>query len=367
MEENMPPSSMPPPLRQAHVKHPNRNWLWVILGLGLVGVIGLFVVSLVVYGLSGFQVQTGMMSQGVPPLQEVTVEYNRTRNKIALIDVSGLITGQTWDGYGRSMVTLIADQLKAAAKDDSVEAVILKVDSPGGEVLASDEIATAIRRFQEASGKPVVASMGSLAASGGYYVSAPCRWIVANELTITGSIGVIMQSLNYRGLFDKVGLHPFVFKSGEFKDMLSGLKQPSEMDPREREMIQAMVNDTFEKFKSVVSQGRSSAAEANQGAGRALAPNWAEYADGRVLTGKQAHELGFVDELGDFRTAVNRAKDLAGVSEANLIRYRQPFGLTDVFSIFGQSESKSIKLDLGVNLPKLEAGRPYFLSSSFVY
>src|SRR4029079_10112350 len=103
-----------------------------------------------------------------------------------------------------------------------VKAVILKIDSPGGEVMASDDISRALVQFQEKHKKPVIASSRVLAASGGYYVAAPCRWIVANELTITGSIGVILSSLNYRGLMDKVGIEPVVFKSGKFKDMLRG-------------------------------------------------------------------------------------------------------------------------------------------------
>ena len=137
-----------------------------------------------------------------------------------------------------------------------MKAVLLKVNSPGGEVLASDDIYNAIRQFQNEHNKPVVASMGSLAASGGYYVSAPCRWIVANELTITGSIGVIMHGYNYRGLMNKVGLQPQVFKSGRFKDMLSGEKDLEKMTPQERadvdeetRMVQTMINQTFDKFK----------------------------------------------------------------------------------------------------------------------
>src|SRR5262245_15714229 len=106
------------------------------------------------------------------------------------------------------MVEFIQDQFKFAARDSRFKAVLLKVDSPGGEVLASDDIYRAIQDFQKESGKPVVASMGSLAASGGYYVSAPCRWIVANELTITGSIGAIFHSFNYRGLMATAGLRP---------------------------------------------------------------------------------------------------------------------------------------------------------------
>src|SRR5437588_624394 len=129
--------------------------------------------------------------------------------------------------------------------------------------MASDEIARALTQFQEKYKKPVVASMQGLAASGGYYVAAPCRWIVANDLTITGSIGVILSSVNYRGLMDKVGLEPVVFKSGKFKDMLRGSKKPDEIDPVETQMIQNMIMETYEKFKGVVRTGREEAASKN--------------------------------------------------------------------------------------------------------
>src|SRR6185369_6629249 len=149
----------------------------------------------------------------------------------------------------------------------------------------------AIVKFQSETDKPVITSMGSLAASGGYYISAPTRWIVANELTITGSIGVIMHSLNYRGLMDKVGLRPEVYKSGKFKDMLSGSKKESEVTEEEKQMVQALVNETFEKFKSIVAQGRENANASNKSGkdkGRPLSKTWEDYADGRVLSGKEA-------------------------------------------------------------------------------
>jgi protease IV len=300
-------------------------------------------------------------------LEELTVENNHSPHKIAVIDVEGIITSQAWDRSGRNMVDLIEDELRFAARDDSVKAVVLKVDSPGGEVLASDDISRAIIDFQDKHNKPVIAAMGGLAASGGYYVSAPCQWIVANELTITGSIGVIMHSFNYRGLLDKVGLYPQVFKSGKFKDMLSGSKKLDEVDPEEHKMIQAMIEETYKKFTSVVAKGRQRAAELNQGDGRKLAANWEQVADGRVFTGKQAYEYGFVDETGNFDTAVARARKLANISSANLIRYQEPFNIAQLFSLFGKSDATTLKVDLGMEMPKLSAGRLYFLSSTVLH
>jgi protease-4 len=267
------------------------------------------------------------------------------------------------------MVDVIKAQLKEAEEDSRVKAVILKVDSPGGEVLASDEIYRAIAEFQNKTKKPVVASMGSLAASGGYYVSAPCRWIVANDLTITGSIGVIMSSWNYRGLMDKVGVRPMTYKSGKFKDMLSGSREPDKISPEETAMLQGLIDETFAKFKRVVEEGRQNAFERNKTKGekgRSLAEGWQDYADGRVLSGTEAFRLGFVDELGGFTEAVSRAQKLAGISDANVIEYRQRYDFADLFRIFGKSDAKTLKIDTGIELPRLAAGHLYLLAPNYL-
>ncbi len=304
-----------------------------------------------------------------PRLDEVVREDQSSGNKIAILEVDGIITSRVIDQGGYSMVDVLKAQLKQAEEDDRVKAVILKVDSPGGEVLASDEISRSLTDFQEKTHKPVVVSMGGLAASGGYYISSPCRWIVANDLTITGSIGVIMSSWNYRGLMDKVGVRPETYKSGKYKDMLSGSRNPDQITPEERAMIQALIDETFTKFKSVVQEGRDRAHDLNKDGkakGRALRDDWEQFADGRVLSGTEAYRLGFVDELGNFDQAVSRAKSLAGVGRANLIEYQQRYDLSDFFRLFGRSEARSVKVDLGMEIPKLQAGQLYFLSPTFV-
>jgi protease IV len=304
-----------------------------------------------------------------PRLEEVVTEDNDSPyNKIAVVDIDGIITSRALDQSGYNMVDVVKAQLKRAEEDDRVKAVILKVDSPGGEVMASDSISRAVSDFQsKPRGKPVVCAMGSLAASGGYYVSAPCRWIVAHELTITGSIGVIMSTWNYRGLMDKVGVRPETFKSGKYKDMLSGSREPDSITPEEREMVQALIDETYGKFKSVVADGRRFAHDKNKDKGRALAEDWAEYADGRILSGREALKLGFVDELGAFDDAVKRTKSIAGIHNANLVEYQQRFDLSDLFRLFGQTDSKAVKVDLGMDLPKLKAGQLYFLSPTFFH
>ena len=303
---------------------------------------------------------------GGPRLDEVVIEDQSGSDKIAVVPIEGIISSHSGDRGAYNMVEIVKAQLKRADEDEDVKAVILRVDSPGGEVLASDDIANLLREFQEESGKPVVVSMGSLAASGGYYVAAPCEWIVANELTITGSIGVIMHGYNYRGLMDKIGLRPDVYKSGKFKDMLSGDRLQGEIPPEERAMVQKLIDETYAKFKSVVGEGRKAAHEMNKD-GRALVSDWANYADGRVFSGKEAKELGFVDELGGFDTAVARAEKIANIKRsASIIEYRQRVDFADLFGILGKSEAPVVKVDIGMDAPKLEAGRMYFITSTFL-
>jgi protease-4 len=265
------------------------------------------------------------------------------------------------------MVDVIKAQFERAKDDKRVRAVILKVDSPGGEVLASDEINRIIAKFQEDSGKPVVCSMGSLAASGGYYISAPCRWIVANDLTITGSIGVILHTWNYRGLMDKVGLAPVTYKSGKFKDMLSGERSTNEIPMEEHAMVQSLIDETYGKFTNIVWTGRSQAWQKSNKEGRQLSTNWTSYVDGRVWSGTEAHQRGFVDELGNFDKAVERTKKIAHIGTANLIEYRERHDIAEFLRLFGQSSAThDLKLDLGLEGPRLQPGQLYFLSSTFV-
>src|SRR6266478_8553530 len=280
-----PPPPLPPPppviVAPASTPPPRRGRGWMVFAIILMALLALSLFGNLSSFMSGLIFSKGGKHTRTvgPRLEEVITEDNDASDKIAVIDVQGIITSHAFDSGGYGMVELIKAQLKHAEDDSKVKAVILKVDSPGGEVLASDEIYRAIADFQRDSSKPVIASMGNLAASGGYYVSAPCRWIVANDLTITGSIGVILHSWNYRGLMNKVGLRPQTYKSGKFKDMLSGERDPEEIPPEEREMVQNLIDDTYKKFKNVVQKGRDQASKDNKDKGRALDAKWADYAD----------------------------------------------------------------------------------------
>lgn len=359
--ENVPPTlgrrgygGVPP---SAHPrKRSGRGWMWMSLFLALL--LGLTWYN--PFGHSGMGI-TGTTSAR-SNLEELIIEDNQSAYKIAVIDVSGMITSMPISRGGVSMVTLFRKKLEAAAEDKQVKAVLLKVNSPGGEVLASDEIYEAVRSFQKETRKPVVTSMLGLAASGGYYIAAASQWIVANPLTITGSIGVIMQGYNYRALMDKVGVRPMVFKSGKFKNMLSGTKKMEDILPEEEEMVQQMVDQTFLRFKEVVEDGRAFSSEQNDDKGRKLAEDWESYADGRILTGEQAYEHGFVDELGNFEAAIERAKSLTGLGSANLITYEVPPNFSSLFRLLGEAPSGArVELDLGFDMPRLQSGLPYFL------
>jgi protease IV len=329
-----------------------------------VSLLGAFLVGQAVVGSSSFLASGGT---GVRPLFETVLEDHGAREKVAVIDLQGVITGRSL-GLRGSPVDSIRDQLDRAGLDPAVKAVVLRVDSPGGEVLASDEIYEAVRAFQMSNDIPVIASMGSLAASGGYYVSAPCRWIVAHPLTLTGSIGVIFHGYNYRGLMDKVGVLPEVVKSGKLKDMMSGDRRPDDISAEEREIMQQLVRESFDRFKEVIREGRRWSAKQNQAEGvkegRELAANWEEIADGRILSGKQALEAGLVDELGDFQRAVRRAKSLAGISQANLITYQSPPTVGDLLGLWGKAGNTQVRLELPGLLPESELapGRLHFIS-----
>ncbi len=207
--------------------------------------------------------------------------------KVAILPITGLIAD--------SDATI--DQLKKFAKDDSVKAIVLRINSPGGGVGASQEIYAEVRKLKDK--KPVVTSMGAVAASGGYYVACGSRKIYANPGTITGSIGVIMQFLNVKDLIEKIGIKGVVVKSGPLKDAGSPLR---EMTPEERQYLQSVIDNVHGQFVHAVAEGRKLDVEAVR-----------KIADGRVFSGEQAKALGLVDALGNQEDAVADAARMAKI------------------------------------------------------
>ncbi len=205
----------------------------------------------------------------------------------------------------------IVDQLVKYGKDDSVKAVVLRVDSPGGGVVPSQEIYDAVLSLKKK--KKVVVSMGSVATSGGYYVACAADKIVANPGTITGSIGVIVHFSNVEELFKKIGLRPTIIKSGKYKDIGSPFR---DMTADEKRLIQKVVDDIYDQFLEAISLNRKISKD-----------KVAEIADGRIFTGRQALKIGLVDFLGDKEYAINLAAKLSGIKGEPEMVYPKEKGL----------------------------------------
>jgi protease-4 len=291
--------------------------------------------------------------EAIPRFRELVVERGSRgdSDKIALIVLRGLISSSLPGTVGDSMVDDLRSALQQAREDARVKAVVLEIDSPGGEVTASDEIYNAVVKTR--ARKPVIVYMDTLAASGGYYVSCGGKFLMANDTTITGSIGVIIQTLNYEQLFNKIGLASVVFKSGKFKDMLNGARP---MTQEERDYVQAFVMKTYDKFLGVVSKERNLPADNLRNT----------IADGRILSGTQALEDKLIDGLGQIEDAFKKAKELGKAPGATVVKYGAPFSLSRFVRAFGKTGDTKLQLELPKQLvPQLESGHAYFLPSFY--
>ncbi|MGQ0678494.1 MAG: signal peptide peptidase SppA [Actinomycetota bacterium] len=283
--------------------------------LGIVVVLG--AVWLSAFAVGGF---AGSLASS-DAFEEVLLEEGDSSDKIAMINVVGEIFSDPEGSYDGATDANILAQLQAAQDDPAVEGIILNVDTPGGTVLASDVI---YRKVQELNkDKPVVALMGDVAASGGYYISMGASEIVAHPYTTTGSIGVIMMLPNLQEAAGKLGIRTTVLKSGEFKDAGSPLR---ELTDQEKAVFQSLVDEAYNGFVRVVAEGRDMPVARVR-----------ELADGRIYSGNQAKELDLIDQLGDRDLAFERAKDLAGASDASLVVYRTIGGLFDNLLPFGDA------------------------------
>lgn len=231
--------------------------------------------------------------------------------KVAMIDVRGLIMDARRPGLvgsGSNPVDDLVSRLDLAARDPSIKAIVLRVNSPGGTVTGSDTMYHEVRHFAETTHKPVVACMGEVAASGGYYLSLAADHIIAQPTTVTASIGVIVPTMNFSEGLAKIGIIARNVVSGKNKDMAWPY---SPMKDEQYQVLQTMVNDYYARFRGLVVARRPNLAAANVD----------EATDGRVVTGARAKELGLVDELGGIREAFAAAKSRAGVTNATLVKY----------------------------------------------
>jgi len=281
-------------------------------------------------------------------------------DKIVIIDVDGIISsmrGSALFGGRQSMCERVTRQLRQAAEDSSVKAVILAVNSPGGTVTASDVIWNEVRKTQ-LKGKKVVVQMEDVCASGGYYISASADWIMASPTTITGSIGVIFNTLDASELLvQKLGIREMPVKSGQYKDMGS-ISRP--MTDEERKILQGMIDGAYDRFLDVIAKGRNGHASFTGATERTRAAI-KQLADGRIYSGQQAADNGLADATGYLEDTIAKAKALAGMSTARVVRYVRVESLADFFS--GNFEGRmninaGVQVDLNRllddGLPKLE-------------
>ena len=274
------------------------------------GLIGLAIVAVVL-----------ILAAGGPTAPDVYAEEyvaGDGASRIAVVPVEGTITPADNTVGGIQPTTTpdgLADALRQAGQDTSVVAVVIEVNSPGGGVTASDEMHQSILDFKENTDKPVVVSMGDTAASGGYYIATAADRIVANETTLTGSLGVIIPLNNFAEAANKYGIKQVVIKSGKYKDMGSSFR---EMTPEEREIFQSIVDQDYAEFVDVISEGRDIPDDRVR-----------EIADGRIYSGIQARELGLVDSFGNLDEASATAGRLAGERDTTVIRYVQEPTLTE--------------------------------------
>ena len=240
-------------------------------------------------------------------ISSITSEWVQqgTKNRIGIVDITGLITDSQY----------ITNQVKKFRQDKRIRGIILRIDSPGGAVGPSQEIYDEVLKTRE-SGKTIYASMGALAASGGYYIASAAEKIFANPGTLTGSIGVIMVFSNAQGLMKKIGLQPEIVKAGEYKDIGSPARA---MTQKERNLLQSVVTDVHQQFIEAVASGRDiSVAEVTK------------IADGRILTGRQAYSLNLVDQLGGLQVSIDQlAHEVGIIGSPKIIKETPRVGFLD--------------------------------------
>lgn len=253
---------------------------------------------------------SNLLRNNTKGFSEKVIENGNGNEKIAVIHLEGVIQ----DGTGNSLINanaynhkLFLKMLEEVGKDRTVDGLVIRVNSPGGGVVESAEIHDKITVIQEEYKKPVYVSMGNTAASGGYYIAAPADKIVAHPATLTGSIGVIMESINFADLADKYGVDFNTIKSGEFKDIMSSSRK---MTKEEREILQTMIDELYDEFVQVIVDGRGLSEKEVRKLG-----------DGRVYTGTQAKEQALVDELGSMDDTIAMMKKDYDLDHASVVEY----------------------------------------------
>jgi len=258
--------------------------------------------------------------------------------KVAIIEVEGLLSDSRSSGLlslspGENTLSLFTEELQRAETDSAVKAVVLRVNSPGGTVTSSDAMYDMVNRFRKKTGKPVVASIQEVGASGAYYVSCAADKIVAQPTSVVGSVGVVFESLEFEGTLAKLGITPITVKSGTLKDMGSPFKT---LEPNERDIMQSMIEEYFARFIGVVRHNRSIAEEPNFDLSTYAKAPYAGVFSGRVFSGARGVELGLIDQTGLLQDAIDLARTMAHAPGASVIQYKRPYGYSG--SIYASSD-----------------------------
>ncbi len=355
--DSAPPPPPPPPRRQS-----NGCLIAAVVILCVALALSFLVIfGLAAGGLAGVETEAGFIRPKTK-FSETMESKGKAGNdqRIVRIDLEGIITSSPMGGgFMSSGLGVDVDSTKAAleqaVKDERVKAIVLYINSPGGEVTASDIIYAAVK--EAAKKKPVVVYMASVAASGGYYISCGATQIVASETTLTASIGVIMESFNYAQLFEKVGLKETAFTSGAFKDTLSGARP---MRDDEKAYVQGLVDSMYDRFLTIVSEARKVPKDVLKSG----------VADGRVVSGADALKAKLVDQLGYVEDAYALARKLGNAADATVVRYSHELSFIDLLGMAGTESRSSQKIELqlpgAVAMPKLLPGRMYFLPASLM-
>lgn len=324
-----------------------KNVLLIIFSLLVLSVLA---VSLILNGVLIFKSDSSLSMSSTNSFEEIHMDGTSSylSDRVAVVDLFGVISYGIEGEYFETMVDDFTGKLAQARDDDSIKAIVIRIDSPGGEITASDVIYHHICKADKI--KPVLIYMESVAASGGYYSAVGGRYIMANELTITGSIGVILQTINVEGLAAKVGVTSPTFKSGKMKDVLSPTRAMTE---EERVFIQKMIDETYGKFVGIVAKERGLIEkDLREGV-----------ADGRIISGKEAVVEGLIDETGYFEDALAKARQFAKLEEdAPVVRLVARPNFSRFFRFFGSTPQTKVELNLGMPSIKMEAGKLYFMS-----
>lgn len=345
---------VPPHTHPEHQKK-SRGCLWFFLGFGAFCLV-VFGAVTILGGIIGAAL-SGMKEAGekeYESYERVFIAGNREiEDTILVIPVNGVITGteesSPFGDSGMATAGKICQHLKMARKDENVKAVIMQINTPGGEVVASDMIHHAIKKVRDA-GKPVIAVIGTMGTSGGYYIACACDKIIAHRLSITGSIGVIIQNYKYYDLLNKIGVKSDTYTSCKYKDLLSGARPEK---PGERKIIQDHVDKVYQAFIQIVAEGRP-ALTVKQLQNSTIT-------DGRIFLGSEAFKMKLVDQLGFFEDGIELAAKLTKLKDYRVMAYKKKFTLAALFGAQA-SMKKDINIKImGKDKDMIEAGKFYYL------